>query len=303
MRIATSQFPISASIDQNRMYILRQMVEASAQNCQVIHFPEGSLSGYAGVDFPTFQGFDWSLLREATEAIMAEAGRLGIWVILGSAHPLTHPNKPHNSLYIINARGQLVDRYDKRFCAGDNSGNSGDLAHYSSGNYTPVFSIDGIRCSTLICHDYRYPELYRDLATRKVEVVFHSYHAGNMDPARRQFMESQIGKQYHNINPGRTYPEITMPATMISYAANNYCWISCSNTSAKASCWASFIVRPDGVIVGKLPKNQAGILVTEIDPAEKYYDSTQHWRQNAIRGILHSGHLARDSRSNLRQEL
>jgi predicted amidohydrolase len=38
-------------------------------------------------------------------------------VVLGSAHPLTPPHRPHNSLYVISDKGQLVDRYDKRFCS------------------------------------------------------------------------------------------------------------------------------------------------------------------------------------------
>ena len=122
-----------------------------------------------------------------------------------------------------------------------------------------------------------------------------------MNPDRQQFMEKEIGK-FHTLNPGKTYPEITMPATMISYAANNYVWISCSNTSAKQSCWAAFMVRPDGVIVGKLEKNQAGILITEVDTTKEYYDSTKYWRTRAINGTYHSGEIVEDPRS-IRRDL
>ena len=62
-------------------------------------------------------------------------------VVLGSAHRLTEPNKPHNSLYIIDEEGRLIDRYDKRFCSGDASGMTGDLAHYSPGDHFSVFAI------------------------------------------------------------------------------------------------------------------------------------------------------------------
>lgn len=103
---------------------------------------------------------------------------------------MTGRHKPHNSLYIIDDRGDLVDRYDKRFCAGDGSPNpqTGDLANYSPGNHFSVFSINGVRCGALICHDYRYPELYRQYKRRGVEVMFHFYHAGNISPERWQAM-------------------------------------------------------------------------------------------------------------------
>ena len=90
---------------------------------------------------------------------------------------------------------------------------------------------------------------------------------------------------------------------MISYAANNYQWISCSNTSASESCWASFVVRPDGVIVGKLDKNKPGILVTKIDLEQAFYDSTRAWRNRAIEGIFYSGKPVEDPRAENRKEL
>jgi len=218
-------------------------------------------------------------------------------VILGSAHPLSGLHKPHNSLYIINPDGQIIDRYDKRFCSGNPVDNTGDLAHYTAGNHFAIFKINGIQCSTLICYDYRFPELYRALKQQRVDLVFHSFHAGNMDAARKRMMEEQVGEAYHVLNPGKTLPEITIPATMISNAANNYLWISASNTSAQESCWGSFMVRPDGVIIRKLPKNEDELLITEIDLDHKYYDSTRLWRDRAMQGHFYSGELISDPKS------
>lgn len=303
LKIATSQFPVSSNIELNRKYITSQVKTASAQGCDVIHFPECSLSGYAGVDFENFDDVDWNLLIESTKRIMELAKSKNIWVILGSSHKLSKGNKPHNSLYIINNKGEIVDRYDKLFCAGDNTNESGDLKHYSSGNHFTTFKICNVKCGVLICHDYRYPELYRELKKQGVEVIFHSYHAGNMNIERQEMMENQIDKEFEKLNNGKTYPEITMPATMTSYASNNYVWISCSNTSAKESCWGSFMVRPDGVTVGKLQKNIESILITEINTQDSYYDSTKYWRLRAIEGKYHSGIKIIDKRSENRTDL
>ena len=109
--IATSQFPVSSNIEENKKYILSQMQEAKTSGCDLIHFPEGSLSGYAGVDFKFFENFEWTKLKISTEQVLQSAKKLNIWVVLGSSHPLSGTNKPHNSLYVINNNGQIIDRY------------------------------------------------------------------------------------------------------------------------------------------------------------------------------------------------
>ena len=93
-----------------------------------------------------------------------------IWVILGSTHRLSGRHRPHNSLYAINPRGEIVDRYDKLFCTG------GDLDYYSPGSHFSVFEIEGVVCGLLICHDVRYPELYRTYKRKGVECLLHSFH-------------------------------------------------------------------------------------------------------------------------------
>lgn len=303
LKIATSQFPVGSDIYRNMHHISAQMKTAKNKGAAVVHFPEGSLSGYAGVDFDSFANYPWKVLKKTTLEIMGLARKLEIWVILGSSHPLTGKNKPHNSLYIIDDTGEIVDRYDKRFCAGNPEGDPEELEHFSPGSHFSIFSIRGIRCGTLICHEYRYPELYREYKKLNVQLIFHSFHAANMDPVRQKKMEDQVGEKYHPFNPGKTLPEITMPATMISYAGNNYLWISCSNSSAGESCWGSMIVRPDGVIHGRLNKNTDEILITEIDTNREYYDSSVAWRERAMNGIYHSGDMVNDQRSENRIEL
>lgn len=303
LKFATSQFPISDSIKENFENIQSQILEAQTNGCDLIHFPECSLSGYAGVDFPNFENFNWTVLKEYSQKILELAKLNKIWIIFGSSPQLSEPNKPHNSLYIINKNGEIVDRYDKLFCAGDKSYKTNDLAHYSSGNHFTFFEINGIKCSVQICHDYRYPELYRELKKNNVQVVFHSYHAGNLNNERKKNMQSSFKPELIKFNFGKTYPEQTMPTSMVSYAGNNYLWISCSNTSAHESCWASFVVRPDGIIIGSLEKNNKEILITEIDTEIEYYDSTKFWRERAMNGIYFSGEKITDEKSENRNEL
>lgn len=303
LKVATCQFPTSADIVSNRNYIFSQMRAAKAQGAQVAHFPEACLSGYAGADLPSYDGLDWSLLEQSACAILDLARELRLWTIVGSAHRLSGDHKPHNSLYIINDQGQLIDRYDKMFCAGNAAENTGDLAHYTPGNHFSVFEIEGVRCGTLICHEYRYPELYREYQKRGVQLVFHSYHAGHIDAERFRQMQEGVGLENHAFNPASTLPGITQPAAMHMAAADNYMWISCPNSSARESCWPSFFVRPDGVITGRLQLHETDILYSTVDTDDVFYDSTAAWRERAMNGIFHSGTLVQDARSDNRTQL
>jgi predicted amidohydrolase len=147
-------------------YVARQIKTARDRDADVAHFPEACLLGYAGVDFASHEGFDWPLLEGCVQRVLDLARESRIWVLLGSAHRLTAPHKPHNSLYVIDDRGEIVDRYNKMSCTGDRFEDTGELVHYSPGSHFSVVSIKGVRCGALICREYRYPELYREYKCR-----------------------------------------------------------------------------------------------------------------------------------------
>jgi predicted amidohydrolase len=305
LNVATCQFPVSADIARNGRYVMRQMRAAKQRGADLAHFPEACLPGYAGTDIAGHRGFDWELLRSVTRRVMALAGELGLWTVVGSAHQLTGERKPHNCLYVIDDSGAVADRYDKRFCAGDATGGTGDLAHYTPGDHTCVFTVRGVRCGALICHDYRYPELYRDLGRHGVQLVLHSFHAGNRTPRRVAALRAELGEDLERLNAGGVFSHatVTQRAMMTAEAAANHMWISCPNTSARESCWGAFFVRADGMTTGRLRRNRAGVLLSAVDTEEELYDSTAAWRDRAASGVLHSGTVADDPRSARRTEL
>ena len=299
LNVATCQFPVGADIDANLGHVKRQMAVAARHGARVAHFPEGALSGYAGVDFESFAGCPWDRLREAAGEVARHAASLGIWAVLGSAHRLSGTHKPHNSVYVIDDGGEVVERYDKLFCSGDADETTGDLAHYSPGDHFSVWDVDGVRCGALVCYDYRFPELYRQYKKLGTDLVFHSFHAGNASPQKLAEIEERIGPELRMLNPAptHTYPGITMPAAMTAAAASNHLWVSCPNTSAPQSCWPAFFVRADGMTIGRLRRNVTGVLVSTVDTEADLYDSTAVWRERAIAGTLHSGTLGADPRS------
>lgn len=288
--VATCQFPVGADIDTNLCWVVRQMEMAAERGARIVHFAEGALSGYAGSDFESFDNFRWDVLEAATEATRNLASELGVWVVVGTAQP-TDERKPYNSLCVISDEGVLVERYDKRFCSGDPGETTGDLVHYSPGDHGSVWEIDGVRAGALICHDYRYPELYRDYKRQGVELVFHSFHAANLTREWLAAAGKEIGEDLRAVNPAATYtyPALTMPAAMTTAAACNHVWISCPNSSARESAWPAFVVRADGITLARARRNIPAVLVNTVDTDRPVYDSTANWRAQAMSGVLHSG--------------
>ncbi|MBC8351536.1 MAG: carbon-nitrogen hydrolase family protein [Planctomycetes bacterium] len=283
IRVATCQFSVEPQISHNRRAVLRQIDQAANQNADVVHFSECALSGYLGVDIPDVNSLDWDELQSATRDIMSAAKNHKVWVLLGSTHRLSRKNKPHNSIYVINPRGKIVDRYDKRFCTGlGGKRPTLDLSHYSPGDRAVTFRVNGVTCGLLICYDYRFPELYREYRSQGVQAIFQSFHN-----ARSMVVD----------DPKYNIWKTIVPATMSCRAAENHFWISANNSTTRPSRWGSFAVRPDGQIVGKLSLHKPGVLITDmvIDPS--YFDAPGPWRESAMNGQLHSGALVDDPRS------
>ena len=275
LRVAACQFSVAAGITDNAEWIKKQMKHARLQNVQLIQFPEGALSGYAGSDLSTFEGYDWSLLKEKSREIAALAKDLKMWVLLGSTHHLSDGNKPHNSLYVITPEGKVLDRYDKRFCT------ESDLKYYSPGDHFVVFDVNGVKCGLLICYDIRFPELYRQYSVLGVNAIFHSFY-------NARHKEDCI------------HPKI-MPITGQARAAENGVYVSFTNSSAPYS-WPCHFITPDGMIQKKLTRNIPGILISDIDLSKKYYDISAPFRLDAIKGKLNSGDIVQDPRSDKRNE-
>ena len=263
LRIATCQFGVTGSVVQNARAIRGFLKKAKKAEADVVHFSECALSGYAGADFDSLEDYGWDLLREETQRVIGLAGELGLWVVLGSTHPLTPPRKPHNCLYLIDAQGEIVTRYDKRFCT------SGDLDHYTPGNRFTTFDLNGVKCSLLICFDLRFPELYRELYKLGTECLFQSFYNARQ---RGQSVHTQIMRQ-----------------TMQCHAATNHFWVSMTNSSGYYSPYPSCFIQPDGVIAAQLRPNRPGLMVNTVDLGRDFYDPMAGFRESAVAGKLTNG--------------
>ncbi len=262
LKVATCQFAVSSSIRRNARQIAAYMRKAKKARADIVHFSECALSGYVGTDFPNFDGYNWDSLAGEMDNVKTLAKKLKLWVVLGSTHRLTESNKPHNSLYLISPEGKIVDRYDKKFCT------QSDLRRLTPGDHFTYFTINGVKCSLLICFDLRFPEIYRRLYKTGVKCVFQSFYNAR-----------QSGPSVHTH---------IMRQSMQCRAATNHFWVSMANSSGYYSPYPSCIIAPDGKIVKQLRQNKAGIMVNTVDLSRKFYDPMKGFREMVIAGKLNN---------------
>lgn len=175
------------------------MREASAAGARLVQFPEGAIvypSKYAVSSGGTGELAEadwsraaWDVMREEAEAVAELAGELGTWTVFGSIHRLSGTNRPHNSLYVVSDRGELVGRYDKRY-----------LSHTEiSYLYTPgvaplVFAVDGFRFGCVLCIEVNFPELLAEYERLDVDCVLASV---MVDDAPRSVVAQAYGTLYN----------------------------------------------------------------------------------------------------------
>jgi len=281
--VATCQFCIEKQVERNLRSITRQMKQAKAKGAHVVHFSEACVSGYLGCELKSIREMDWNRIRTCMQEIMLLARDLGLWVVVGCNHRLSGKHRPHNSLYVIDDRGGLVNRYDKMFCTG-NDEKSGDLKHYSPGEKFVTFKVRNVTCGLLICHDFRYPELFRKYKKRGAQLMLVSFHNAGI---KRNAYEKYL---------------VTVPATLQSAAASNHFAVS-ANNSTRPYAWPSFVVSAEGLILSKARAHRPAVLVNTIDTKRKLHDASVAWRDRCMRGTYHSGTLVRDKRSDNRKSL
>lgn len=96
-------------------------------------------------------------------------------IILGSILFLDElANKPKNSCFVIDRKGDIVCRYDKQYMY---DVERKDFTYRESDTVEPgkeigFFQLDGINMGVGICVDLRYPEYFRELTEKGAEIIF-----------------------------------------------------------------------------------------------------------------------------------
>jgi predicted amidohydrolase len=113
---------------------------------------------------------------ETLAALRAEAGRLGIWLLIGSLGVLTHDEDGRfaNRSFLIGPEGGIVARYDKIHMFDVNVSETEqyrESAGYRPGNRAVLAETPFGRIGMTVCYDLRFPQLYRRLAKAGAQIL------------------------------------------------------------------------------------------------------------------------------------
>lgn len=266
-RLAIAQLPIVGDARKNGREVRKAMREAAKGGARLIQFPEGMLSGYAKNPIMEWDEVDWDALRSELETIMELAAELKIWVVLGSAHPLTAPHWPHNSLYVISDTGKLVTRYDKRIVSHT------EVTKYYTPGYEPiVFDIDGYRFGCVICVEINFPQLFIEYSQLGVDCMLFS-----------------------------AYPvDAIFDTKARAYAAIHTYWVSLATPSETSSFIKSALIGPDGENLNQVEDDE-GVMFAELDRDDPRFDialnKAKPWRASVTTDPRYQTRHLNDPRS------
>jgi len=239
LKVAAAQIYVGNNISKNLERIIKAINHASANNAEVIVFPECAVTGYPPFEKQHPLSMDKNAIARALMEICTAAKKKQINVIVGSIS--FKGRNAYNTAYAINLNGQITATYNKVQLV---KGADGDEPYFCPGNNFVTFNIKGIKCSMLICLDARYPEIYRFLANNKVRVVFQLFYgAGNNCSWKIPVLEG----------------------TLRCRAAENGIFIVASNVSRRQQMVVSRICDPNGISLANAKYGREEIIFAELD--------------------------------------
>jgi predicted amidohydrolase len=268
LTLATAQSIITADVRANGAEIRRLMREARARNADIVHFPESAMSGCSKAHIKRWSDVDWPALEAELQETAGLASSLGIWVVFGSAHRLTSPHRPHNSLYVVSPLGTVSTRYDKQWCS-----HTEIRDWYTPGEGPGIFEIAGWRFGCALCIEIQFPELF--------------------DAHRRSDVDCVLFSAYSDS------PMFGIQAQ--GYAASHGYWISVAVPAQLSRLMSSRLVAPSGDIQGACDAEVSTITVNVLDEQAPEWNVALHrarpWRAKAREGEIYRRLRVDDPRS------
>ena len=254
LRVAAVQMRASGDVRANVAKITSILADCAARQVQIVAFPECAVSSYVRDAILALTSAD---LKSAEREIAAACRTHAIAAIVGT--PDRRDGRVFNSALIINARGDVVARYDKIHLAGQ------DVAWQCVAGSVPppVFTVGPTRASVMICHDSRFPEVCRGPVLAGARVVFYISHEAAL------VKESKMG-------PYR--------AQVQARAVENNVFVVHANAPADdirtGSHGQSRIVAPDGNVLQEASQLQEETLIADLDLSQ----ATAKWALDSLDG-------------------
>jgi N-carbamoyl-D-amino-acid hydrolase len=264
------------SVVKRLIELLRQ---AAAQRCDLAVFPELTLTTFFPRWWMTAQEeidgfFEPSMPSPATAPLFQEAQRLGIGFYLGFAELDRRPGRVYrfNSSILVDKSGQIVGKYRKIHLPGHAEHEPWRPFQHLEKRYFEVGDLGwgvwrtmGANIGMCICNDRRWPETYRVMGLKGVELVLVGYNTPRHNPPAP---DHDHLSEFHN--------QLSLQAG--AYA--NATWVvgvaKCGLEEGCELIGNSSIVAPNGMVVAQAPSQHDELLVArcDLDLAKSYKATT-----------------------------
>jgi len=277
--------------------LIALLEQAAAERATLVVFPEIAFTTFfPRWLFPTTQELDTYFERDLpgpnTQPLFDRARELGIGLNIGYAE-LTPEGKRFNTTIITNPDGSLLGKYRKVHLPGSVEPRPGSRFQQLEKRYFeygdlgfPTFRAPAFQngvLGMLICNDRRWPEAWRVLALRGVELVVIGYNSAAYDPNGGE-SESEALRTFHS--------KLAAQANAYLNATWAVSVAKAGNEDGSGLIGGSVIVDPNGEIRAEARTLADEIIYAEADldlcrqGKEKMFNFEAHRRPQSYRPIV-----------------
>jgi deaminated glutathione amidase len=259
LNIAIANPSIDRDVRANSSRIRETIVAAKNAGARLVLFPEAALSGYVKSEIVNWNDVDWSSLQAELDDICAVAKQEKVFVVVGSNHIDGKLAHPFNSLHVISDAGEIIARYDKRYCSHTEISN-----WYSSGNAPCLFEVDGLKFGCALCIEIQFAEVFSEYESLDADCVL--FGAYSDDPM--YWVQAQ------------------------GHAAGNNMWIAVSTPKQCSSKLPGGLIGPNGSPISRVDANvEADFSLACVDGAAAEFEVAlkyaRPWRRAARSGAIY----------------
>ncbi|WP_053384713.1 carbon-nitrogen hydrolase family protein [Leucobacter celer] len=240
MRVAVAQTSPGIDADVNFATIQRYTEEAASRGARLVVFPEEAAL-LADDEIKPRMVEILSEVWPRFEALLAGLAREHGVTIIAAGYEPNEAGSPFNTILAFDPAGEEIARYHKM--------HTYDAFAYQESAYVtrgsalpPIIEVDGLRVGIANCYDVRFPELFRSMADRGVDII-------SLSAA----WVSGKGKEEHW--------EVLTKARAIE----NVSWFIASGTVGPDSVGLSRVIDPLGVVVAAADAHGEGLIIADID--------------------------------------
>lgn len=242
MRISVIQFAAATDVEANLAVISRQVSRAADSGAELMVLPEASMHDFGPPHLalgPVAQPLDGQFVAALSEL----AARRAVSILAGMFETSHDPDRPFNTLVMLDATGELRTTYRKVHLYDSFGYRESD--RLLAGDAKPsVTSCGGMTVGLMTCYDLRFPELTRALVDSGADVV-----AVPAAWARGPLKEDHW---------------VTL---LRARAIENTAYVAGAAQSGSHYCGCSMVVDPMGVVVAALGDDEEGVATADLDAA------------------------------------